>query len=72
MDKLDRYVLRKIKDNGNYSTFLKLKSLNCELFRQNSLCTIYEAIKNPERYWLTRENMPFEEFLEKNHLKFCF
>lgn len=33
MDKLDRYVLRNIKDNGNYSTFLKLKSLNCELFR---------------------------------------
>ena len=72
MAKADKIILRRIKESGNYSSFLKLKSIKCTLFERNSMIKVYMAIKNPSGFYLEQEKIRFEDFLEKNDIKFCF
>lgn len=72
MAKADKIILRRIKESGNYSSFLKLKSIKCTLFERNSMIKVYVAIKNPSGFYLEKEKIRFEDFLEKNGIKFCF
>ena len=72
MAKADKIILRRIKESGNYSSFLKLKSIKCTLFERNSMIKVYRAIKNPRGFYLKQEKIRFEDFLEKNGIKFCF
>ena len=72
MAKADKIILRRIKESGNYNSFLKLKSIKCTLFERNSMIKVYRAIKNPSGFYLEKEKINFEDFLEKNGIKFCF
>lgn len=72
MDRLNKMALRKIKESGNYNTFLRLKRINKGLFKYQSIYQLYVAIRRPKNFYLDNEELLFEEFLEKNHLKFCF
>lgn len=72
MGKADKIILRKIKESGNYNSFLKLKSIKCTLFERNSMIKVYRTIKNPRGFYLEKEKICFEDFLEKNGIKFCF
>lgn len=72
MGKVDKIILRRIKESGNYSSFLKLKTIKGTLFERNSMIRVYRAIKNPSGFYLEQEKIRFEDFLEKNGIKFCF
>jgi len=72
MDRLNKMALRKIKESGNYSTFLRLKRINKGLFKYQSIYKLYIAIRSPKDFYLDNEKLLFEEFLEKNNLKFSF
>jgi hypothetical protein len=72
MDRLNKMALRKIKESGNYNTFLRLKRIKKGLFEHQSIYKIYIAIRKPKDFYLYNEELLFEEFLEKNHLKFSF
>ena len=76
MRNLDKVVLRKFKESGNYSSLLKFKASTHKLFERQTLYKIYIALKNPTRYCLENEEtkrlVPLEEFLEKKGIKFSF
>lgn len=76
MRNLDKAILRKLKESGNYSSLLKLKASTPKLFESQTLYKIYIALKNPEKYCLENEEIKrivsLEEFLEKKGIKFSF
>lgn len=72
--KIDKIALRKIKDSGNYNSFVKLKHLIIRHFNKNGVYLLYNAVVEPENYniVISGKEMPFRLFLEKNNLVFSF
>lgn len=72
MNKLDKAALRKIKESGNYSALLKLKSIKPSAFKNNCFYFLYCAIRKPDYFAFESDNVYLAEFFEKNDIKFVF
>ena len=75
MDRKNKAVLRKIKESGNYSDFMKLMMTSGHMFDNQTLYQIYCAIRNPKGYCIETRDGSIEEFsvyLKKRGLNFVF
>ena len=75
MGRMDKAVLRRIKESGNYSDFMRLRVTSGHMFDKQTLYQIYCALRNPKGYCIETRDGSIEEFsvyLKKRGLNFVF